>query len=70
MKMRHWGDSIAVADPAFRQGGPKKMKNMNVLSIGCEASTARVYRAGGWFGRGCLPLLIFDFGVFEKAIFF
>ena len=44
---------IPVADPAFRQGGgPKKMKTMNGLSIGCEAATARVSRAGGGFGRG------------------
>ena len=30
-------------------GGPKKIKSIYGLSIGCEAATARVSRAGGGF---------------------
>ena len=52
-------DALSVADPAFRQGGPKKMKTMNGLSIGCKAATARVPRAGGGFWRGCPPPIRF-----------
>ena len=54
--------SPGAAPGYFARGGETvaaKNKNLNGLSIGCEAATARVKRAGGGFGRGCPPPIRF-----------